>query len=145
MSDEPVDFDSEDSDALQAFLAERVYEFNAQTLGRFDGNLLGAAIRGPTGEIMAAISGHTWAGCCQVNYLWVRAEHRGRGLGRRLLFAAEEEAKRRDCANLIVSSHSFQAPGFYERVGYKRHAVVLDHPVGHSNIFYIKALSANGA
>ena len=145
MNDRPIDFDSEDCDALQAFLAERIYEFNAQAIGCFDGKLLGAAIRGATGEIVAAISGHTWAACCQVTYLWVSAEHRGSGLGRRLLFAAEEEAKRRDCANLIVSTHTFQAPGFYERLGYTKHAVVLDHPVGHSNIFYIKALPANGA
>jgi ribosomal protein S18 acetylase RimI-like enzyme len=145
MNDGSVDFDNEDCDKLQAFLAERIYEFNAQTLGRFDGELLGAAIRSPTGEILAGISGHTWASCCQVTYLWVSAQHRGTGLGRRLLLAAEAEARLRDCTNLIVSSHSFQAPRFYERLGYTRHAVVLDHPVGHSNIFFIKALSANGA
>jgi ribosomal protein S18 acetylase RimI-like enzyme len=141
----PVDFDREDCDALQDFLAERVYEFNARAIGRFNGKLLGAAIRDTTGEIVAAISGHTWAGCCQVTYLWVRAEHRGGGLGRRLLRAAEAEAKRRDCVNLIVSSHSFQAPGFYEHLGYKKHAVVLEHPVGHSNIFFVKALVGDGA
>ena len=145
MNDGPVDFDREDCDELQAFLAERVYEFNAQAIGRFNGRLLGAAIRSATGEIIAAISGHTWAGCCQVTYLWVSAEHRGSGLGRRLLHAAEVEAKRRDCTNLIVSSHSFRAPGFYEHLGYEKHAVVLDHPVGHSNIFFVKALADSGA
>ena len=39
-------------------------------------------------------------------------------------------------------THSFQAPMFYERLGYERKYAIEDRPVGHSNIVYVKVLIA---
>jgi hypothetical protein len=36
--------------------------------------------------------------------------------------------------------HSFQAPVFYERLGYKARAVLEDHPVGHASVVFAKRL-----
>ncbi len=49
-------------------------------------------------------------------------------------------ANAKDCVVLLVSSHSFQSPAFYERNGYERQAVVHDHLVGHTNVFLAKRL-----
>lgn len=54
---------------LEAFLADRVYEFNARATGYFDGRLVGGRLRGESGEVVAAFSGHTWGGCCVVTHL----------------------------------------------------------------------------
>jgi ribosomal protein S18 acetylase RimI-like enzyme len=145
MTDGRLNFESEDIEGLEMFLVDRIYEFNAQAINRLDGKSLGAAIRDPEGQIIAAISGYTWAGCCQITHLWVAAKQRGQGLGRRLLAGAEAEAIQRGCQVIQLSTHSFQAPAFYERIGYTRQAVVADHPVGHSNIFYAKTLKGSGA
>jgi ribosomal protein S18 acetylase RimI-like enzyme len=145
MNETPIDFESEDCERLEAFLAERIYEFNSGATGHSDAKLLGAAIHNNKGEIVAGISGHTWAGSCRITQLWVHTAHRSRGLGRKLLRAAETEAKRRGCTNIIVDTHTFQAPGFYEHLGYEREGVVRNHPVGHSNIFYTKELPDHGA
>ncbi len=145
MPDSIPDFENEDVERLEKFLVDRIYEFNAHAINRFDAQSLGAAIRDARGQIIAAISGHTWAGCCHITHLWVEAGQRGRGLGHRLLRGAEAEAIRRGCRIVQLSTHSFQSPGFYERVGYMRQAVVADHPVSHSSIFYAKALKANRA
>jgi GNAT superfamily N-acetyltransferase len=145
MADDLLDFKNEDVERLEALLADRIYEFNAQAIDRFDARSLGAAIRGERGEIIAAISGYTWARCCQITHLWVTAERRGHGLGRKLLAGAEAEAIGRGCQIIQLSTHSFQAPGFYERIGYTRQAVVPDHPVGHASIFYAKTLKDSGA
>jgi len=37
-------------------------------------------------------------------------------------------------------THSFQAPEFYERLGYERRYAIEGRPKGHSNIVYIKLL-----
>jgi ribosomal protein S18 acetylase RimI-like enzyme len=140
MSDTLLDFENEDVARLEALLADRIYEFNARAIDRFDAKMLGAAIRDESGEIVAAISGYTWAGSCQITYLWVTAGQRRNGLGRTLLAGAEAEAVRRGCEVIHLSTHSFQAPGFYERAGYTRQAEVMDHPVGHSSIFYSRTL-----
>jgi GNAT superfamily N-acetyltransferase len=132
--------DERECERLEAFLVERIYEFNAQATGLFDGRLVGARLRSDAGEIIAAANGHTWGGCCVVDHLWVHALHRGRGLGRLLLQAIEAEASRRGCEQVVLSTHSFQAPAFYERLGYEKRAVIHGQPKGHASIVYVKRL-----
>jgi len=131
---------------LEAFLADRIYEFNSEATGYFDGKLLGASIRNEAGEVVAGLSGHTWGGCCEISYLWVSAHHRGQGLGRAILRAAEAQAVRRACSQMVLTTHSFQAPEFYERLGYERKYAIEGRPKGHSNIVFVKLLQGeNGA
>jgi hypothetical protein len=47
----------------------------------------------------------------------LREALRRQGLGSRVLKAAEEEGARRRCTRAILSTLSFQAPGFYQRQG----------------------------
>ena len=65
---------------------------------------------------------------------------RGKGLGTEMLRAVERYARKRQCRVVFLSTHSFQAPGFYERHGYKPIARIEDHPLGHASIFYAKRL-----
>lgn len=127
---------------LEAFLADRIYEFNSRTTGYFDGMLLGGSVRNEAGEIIAGFSGHTWGNCCEISNLWVNEQHRGRGLGKTILRAAEEEALRRGCVQVVLLTHSFQAPGFYEGLGYERKYVIKGLPKGHSDIVFVKALQS---
>jgi ribosomal protein S18 acetylase RimI-like enzyme len=125
---------------VESFLAERIYEFNAKATGSFDGLAFSATQRDSTGAILAGISGHTWAGCCYIAYLWVDESQRGKGLGTALMAAAEDHAMRMHCAVMFVATHSFQAPGFYERLGYVRQSLIADHPVGHCSMTLAKRL-----
>ncbi len=125
---------------LDAFLVEHIYEFNAEATGYFDARLLGASLRDDAGEIIAGCSGHTWGGCCQISNLWVSQSSRGHGLGRELLHTVEAEAVRRGCRQVVLLSHSFQAPAFYERLGYERKCVIEGLPKGHTDIVLVKAL-----
>ena len=131
---------------LESFLAARIYEFNALTTGYVDGKLLAGSIHDDDGQVIAGFSGHTWGGCCELSYVWVHEEHRNRGLGRALLRAAEAEARSRGCEQVVLATHSFQAPKFYERMGYVRKFVIEGRPRGYSNIIYVKLLpEENGA
>jgi len=135
-----VIFQSEQHAELDAFLAERIYEFNAQATGLFDGEVFAASVKSQTDKVIGAVTGHTWGGTCQVTHLWVHESHRRKGLGVALMNAVESEAMRRGCRQVLLSTHSFQAPEFYERLGYKREASIEDYPKGHANVFYLKKL-----
>ena len=59
-----------------------------------------------------------------VDLLFVPEEQRKSGVGRQLVQSAEEEARRRGCRGvwLDIYSFSFQARGFYKRLGYEGHS-----------------------
>lgn len=128
-------------EALDAFLVERLYEFNAEATGFNDARLLGGCLKNESAEIVGAFNGHTWGSCCVIAHLWVHQPYRGRGIGRALLRAAESEAAIRGCEHVVLSTHSFQSPEFYQRAGYEKQAVIADWPKGHTEIFYRKRLS----
>jgi ribosomal protein S18 acetylase RimI-like enzyme len=131
-----------DAPEVEAFLVERIYEFNAAATGYRDGESFSATHRDKSGVIQAGISGYTWGGCCYITNLWVHDSKRGQGFGSRLLRAAEVHARTKGCVVMLLSSHSFQAPGFYERLGFTPQAVVVDHPPGHTNIHFAKRLQS---
>jgi ribosomal protein S18 acetylase RimI-like enzyme len=134
----PIQF--QQSKELDSFLADRIYEFNAEATGFFDGEEFVAVIRGDSGEIIAGVSGHTWGGCCQVSQLWVHRSARKKGIGRSLMLAVESHALAKQCVQIILASHSFQAPDFYVRLGYKEQARIAGSPNGHCDIHFAKRL-----
>lgn len=54
-----------------------------------------------------------------IGMTWVHNDLRGDGLGAKLLEEFEAEAFARGCTHVFTTSFTFQAPGFYERHGYK--------------------------
>ena len=93
------------------------------------------------GEVIAGLLGGTYWGWMYVDTLWVREDHRRRGLGSRLLCEAEDEARRRGCHHVHLDTMSWQAPDFYIKHGYRLIATLPDIPRGHRKLQMIKALS----
>lgn len=129
-----------DRPSLAAELERRIHEFNVAATAFTDGDGLHAELRDADGGLVAGLSGHTWGGTCEIAYLWVRETSRRQGLGSALLAAAEAEASRRGCRQVVLLTHSFQAPRLYERLGYRRVGEVADYPRGHDKALYAKAL-----
>ena len=69
----------------------------------------------------------------------------GRGYARALLNAFVIEACNRGVRRIWVASYDFQAPGMYEKAGFKRIAEFKDWPQGHINVLLCKTLSEQGA
>jgi GNAT superfamily N-acetyltransferase len=126
---------------LREILDAKINAFNATVTGQADGRLLCVSVREEGGALQAGLFGWTWGGCGYVEFLWVREDHRGRGLGTRLLAAAEQEIRRRDCSQVALSTHSFQAPGFYARFGYQECGRTPAYPRGYDQIHLVKQLS----
>ncbi len=122
------------------FLDDQINEFNVMQTGIRDGRLLACFVRDEARQIVAGIYGWTWGGTCEIRYLWVKRELRGRGYGHRLLAAAEEQARVRGCAQVVLDTHSFQAPKFYARYGYEVVGIIDDYPHGGQKLYLKKRL-----
>lgn len=122
------------------FLEDRLHEYNDAKTGITDGKWLAIFIRDDTGAIWAGLSGWAWGGCCSIRYLWVHEDLRGRGYGTKLMQSAEQEASVRGCHQILLDTHSFQAPEFYQKRGYEVLGVLDDYPRHHKNYYLRKRL-----
>ena len=123
------------------YLEDRIHEFNSGATGVTDGANFGIFVKDEHGEIVAGICGNTWGGCMEIRQFWVEELRRKRGLGTRLLRAAEQQARQRGCRQVLLMTFTFQAPAFYARHGFEVIAVVDDHPRGHKNLLMRKRLA----
>ncbi len=135
-----IDVSEEDNPELERLLSDRLYEFNVAATGFTDGRYLNAAILDDSGHTIAGLSGHTWGGCCEITRLWVQDSARDSGVGKALMAAAEKEARQRGCEQIVLSTHSFQAPGFYEKIGFEKLCAIPAYPKGYANVIYLKHL-----
>jgi GNAT superfamily N-acetyltransferase len=140
MSYEPLTVETRPDPADVQFLDDQINAFNIAATGVDDARLLAIFVRDAVGTLLAGIVGWTWGGCCEIRYLWVAEAQRGQGLGSRLLAAAEHEALARGCDQLILSTHEFQAPAFYQRHGYEIVGAVDNYPRGYHQFYLRKIL-----
>jgi ribosomal protein S18 acetylase RimI-like enzyme len=120
---------------------QRLYAFNCAATGRDDGEGMGFVIRDEAGRTVGITNGFTWAGISEIKQMWVDAQCRGRGYGRALLDAMIAEAQRRGVLRIWVASYDFQAPGMYERAGFRRMAEFQGWPEGHTQVILCKTLA----
>lgn len=93
------------------------------------------------GVLVGGCYGATWGGTCELEGLWVEPSSRHRGLGRLLLTAAEEEAARRGCHQLVLLTHATRSPGLYERHGFEQAGAVEDYPSGTRAVWWRKTVA----
>jgi ribosomal protein S18 acetylase RimI-like enzyme len=130
------DLTPDEVDAIEG----RLYEHNSHATGRHDGKGLGFVIRDDAGRMIGAAAGYTWAGTSELKQMWVDQAYRRRGYARALLDAFVEEARGRGVRHIWVASFDFQAPGMYEKAGFKRVAEFDGWPEGHVNVVLCKTL-----
>jgi GNAT superfamily N-acetyltransferase len=94
-------------------------------------------------EIVAGLAGETYAGWLFIRYLWVSSQLRGHGIGRGLMAAGEARALERRCHAAWLDTFSFQAPGFYRKLGYEVFGE-LDWSPDYKRIFLRKRLAPTG-
>jgi len=122
-------------------LEQRLYEFNAQATGIADAQGISVFGRDAQGQVVAGLCGHTWGGCCEIRQVWVHENHRGQGIGRRLLELAETEARLRGCFQMVLATYNFQAPEFYRKLGFEIVSSLPDYPRGHQHLNLRKVLT----
>ena len=92
------------------------------------------------GQLQAGLVAETFGNWLEIEYLFVKEELRGQGIGSQLLQQAESEAKKRNCRFAFVNTYQFQAPAFYQKYGYKEVFTMKDYPYTGQRHYYQKEL-----
>ena len=74
--------------------------------------------RDEAGNIIGGLTGRTYWRYLDIAFLWVDEKYRGEGYATELMKAAEAEARERGCERVFLDTLSFQALGFYLKLGY---------------------------
>ena len=93
-----------------------------------------------SGELMAGLVAETFGNWLEIEYLFVKEDLRGQGIGSQLLQQAESEAKKRNCRYVFVNTYQFQAPAFYQKYGYQEVFTLKDYPCTGQRHYYQKDL-----
>lgn len=99
------------------------------------------ALRGEQSQILGGLLGQIHWGWLRIEILAVAPALRGAGWGRRLMEEAEHRARQQGCEHAWVDTFTFQAPGFYQRLGYEVFAELPDYPAGQTRLFLRKRLT----
>jgi GNAT superfamily N-acetyltransferase len=121
-------------------IAERIYEFNMRVTGDRNWKPARVFLRDEQGNIRGGVAADLWGGWLGIEFLWVDEDLRGQGYATRLMQQVEAEARAHGCRNAQVTTHSFQARPFYEKLGYRVVAELEDYPPGHSDFLLRKSL-----
>ncbi|QLE86404.1 GNAT family N-acetyltransferase [Shewanella sp. Scap07] len=92
------------------------------------------------GKLIGALTGQLLWDWLYIDELWVDDSCRGTGLGKQLMQGAESYAAELQLSGLWLWTQSWQAPGFYQRLGFIEFTRFEDFPKGHSRIGLRKTL-----
>ena len=92
------------------------------------------------GQLLAGLVAETFGNWLEIEYLFVKEDLRGQGIGSKLLQQAESEAKKRNCRFAFVNTYQFQAPDFYQKYGYKEVFTMKEYPYTGQRHYYQKEL-----
>ena len=100
---------------------------------------LAVTVRGPDGGVAGGLYGYVLYQYLFVELLALGAA-RGAGLGRQVMALAEAEARKRGCIGIWLDTFTFQAPGFYAKLGFEEFGRISGFPPGHDRLFLLKRL-----
>ncbi|WP_282014577.1 GNAT family N-acetyltransferase [Marinifilum flexuosum] len=95
-------------------------------------------VRDDKGEIIGGLYGRSIWGTLEIKTFVVKAQNRNKGIGKKIILEAEKEAKKRNCRFISLDTFSFQAPKFYERLGFEKVGTETDFPKGFDKYYYRK-------
>jgi GNAT superfamily N-acetyltransferase len=116
-------------------------DYNTSKIGPAVVEPLAIVLQDPESDaIIGGLWGESYYDWLFINFLIVPDSCRKRGVGSALMKKAEEIAANRGCLGIRLDTFSFQAPGFYEKLGYRIFGKLVNHPKGHERIYYFKEL-----
>ena len=117
-----------------------IREYNRSNRESSKSELLNIYMEDEQGNILAGMVAETFGNWLEIEYLYVRDDLRGKGIGSKILEKAEKESKSRGCKYSFVNIFNFQAPNFYKKHGYKEVFTLKEYPYTGERYYYTKVL-----
>ena len=131
----------ENKESLKAQeIGDLIRAYNRSKREEAESEPLNLDVEDEKGNLMAGLVAETFGNWLEIEYLFVKEELRGQGIGSKLLERAENEAKNRNCRFSFVNTYQFQAPDFYLSHGYKEVFALQDYPYTGQRYYYQKDL-----
>lgn len=114
-------------------IRQRMAEYNReQTNGEYDkpGIEINLVLKDSEGKVAGGVSASTQLWVMYLEALWVADAYGKHGYGRDLVLAAEHVGFENGCMTSHTWTLSFQAPGFYQKIGYEVLGVYDGYPDG---------------
>lgn len=121
-------------------IGELVRSYNRSKRETAESEPLNLYVEDEHGQLLAGLVAETFGNWLEIEYLFVKEELRGKGIGSQLLQQAESEAKKRNCRFAFVNTYQFQAPSFYQKHGYQEVFTLKDYPCTGQRHYYQKEL-----
>ena len=136
-----VEISEDDFPELEAVsqIQRGLHAFNQEMGGSYDREPVTVLAR-IDGEVKGGLLGLTYWNWMFIDWLWMAADMRGKGVGGDMLDRAEAIARARGCTDAYTDTFSFQAPGFWTRHGYAEFGRLDGMPPGHARIWFRKTL-----
>jgi GNAT superfamily N-acetyltransferase len=129
-----------DAAAMSRELWKGLLAFNRQKAGPLRYSRAVLSVRDGKGRLLGGLILVSFWRESYIELLWLSARARKAGIGSQLIEDAERRARRRGSRLIHLNTYSFQAPGFYQKQGYRRFGKMSGSPQGKSRYFYVKRL-----
>lgn len=140
-------FDSTVSEQWEDYITDKLIAFNqthstALPIEHSEYAPLHLYLLDRSGNVLGGLVGRThsipfWF---EISIIWLDERLRRQGLGRRLMKQAEKEAIQRGCRYARLATGNFQAPAFYQKLGYALYGTLENCPPGETVFYFWKKL-----
>lgn len=102
---------------------------------------LSLVVEDETGNMIGGCDAFRLGDLAILDALWVAEPYRKNGLGSQMLRQLEQEASHQGATHLELNTFEFQAPGFYEKMGYHCFGTIASAIGNYCHYFYVKNLT----
>lgn len=132
------------ADTDRQALVDLLVNYNAGRVGESPFRQFALLLREPQRiEIVGGLYAYLLYDWFSIELLIVPESRRGLGFGSELMRRAEAYAADAGCVGIWLNTFSFQARGFYEKLGYEVFATLDENPRGSQRFFLRKLLKSN--
>lgn len=128
---EKIDYNKE----VEAFVDKEFAHFEQQHEVSYDYHSFCFAAK-EQNEIIGIVAGHTCFSEVYISDLAIKEQYRGKHIGTQLMKKVEEEYRGKGFQNINLTTYAFQAPLFYEKMGYECAFVIENKKNPKMNKYY---------